>query len=254
MKLILILAILLLHSMPAPAVADDSPCPKTVGKVAIRLFPDGSLEDWANLPLKLGGRLLSSPAMPSTDPNLEDLWIFTSAAPLALADISTLVPSVACIDFTQRNTPLVVRLPDGKCYARFEFRAETTCWSLRVKSTPYGYPFKVQLENKPKLERIESQENPDWNLVKDLPLGSATVEIFDRQQRNLLLVALKDVTYVRLKSDPESWMLDKSKLEEFSSDQDNQIEVDDDAARLVRQRLLQQLKYIHLLLERANQQ
>lgn len=250
MKLTSFIAILVLHSMPAPAMADDPPCPKTVGRIAIRLFPEDSLAGETKLQLKLQGKPLSSPAKPSKDPKLKDLWIFTSQAPLALADIGTLVPSAACIDFTQRTEPLIDRLQDGTCYATFEFLTKPTCWSLRVQSRPYGYPFEVRLgKQKQRFDRKEEDFN--WNLVRDLPLDIATVEIFDNRQRTLSLLALEDVSYMSLKSDPEAWKLDQRKLQERFSVQDNQIEVADDAMRLVRQRLIQQLEYIHLFLDGA---
>ncbi len=252
MKFTPIIAILILYSVSASA--DDSSCPKTVGMIAIRLFPEDILEGHASFYLKLGERLLPSPATPSTDPNLKNLWISTSTAPLALSDIKNLVPSVACIDFTKRTAPLVTRLLDGKCYAKFEFLAKPKCWSLRVKTRPYGYPFQVRLGDQSKPPRLESDTDPDWNLERDLPIGSATVEIFDRKQSKLLLLAIKDITYVRLKSDPETWKLDKDRLDEYFSVPDNQNEVFTEAERLVRKRLIRQLEYIHLQLDGAKQQ
>lgn len=232
----------------ASALAD--PCPKTVGKIAIRLVPGDALAGHAELPLKQGGTPLPLPARPSNDPNLKDLWIFSSTALLALPDIQGIEPSVTCMSFVQRTNSVIDRLADGKCYALFEFNTKPTCWSLRVVTKPYGYPFQVRLgRNSEAKLRLESGSDPDWNLEKDLPLGPiATVEIFDRHQKKKRLLAIGDVTYVRLRSDPKAWELDKSKLDGYSSMQDNQIDIQDDAEDLVRKLLIQKLEYIHLQL------
>lgn len=234
----------------ASALAD--PCPQAVGKIAIRLFPGDALAGHADLPLKQGGTPLPLPARPSNDPDLKDFWIFNSTALLTLPGIKDLEPSVACMSFTQRTNPMIDRLADGKCYALFELNAKPTCWSLRVVSKPIGYPFQVRLGSKSYPLRLESGSDTDWNLEKGLPLGpSATVEIFDRHQKKKRLLAIGDITYVRLISDPTEWELDKSKLDGYSSALDNQVEVRDEAERLVRKLLIQKLEYIHLQLDKG---
>jgi hypothetical protein len=208
-------ALLPLASLLLALPARGAECEPKVSLLAIRLSPASAMS--RPLTLALGGKPFLGDPEQSSHPKLAGLWIFRSSAYLGLEDLKGLAPVADCLGFALRTPPKVDRLEDGSCYGIFEYQATFTCWSVRVKSVPYGYPFQVVLEpHSERGMRIESDADDNWNLEKDLPRSRAIVEIYeqvDKPKRRLL--AIDGVTVVRLRNDPEASELGRDQLVDY---------------------------------------
>jgi hypothetical protein len=194
-------------SLLAVAVAAASDCGRTVGSVAIRLNPvrpGDALSATSELPLQLGGQKLEA----KSRQNLPGFWIYTAAGFFDPNEFRSLSPVAGCRKFRLTSGPNVDRLRDGLCYAIFDFSIESTCWTLRVSSSPKGYPFQVLVGQKitSSPPRTLSGNDLDWNLERDLPRVVATVEIYERDNPKRCLLKIPEVTYVNVVTD-DSWKL-----------------------------------------------
>lgn len=132
----------------------------------------------------------------SVDDRLPDTWVFSSGAPLDLSSYRRLRLDEPCLQFASSLGPAALPLADGNCYGVIKVTAATSCWSLRVETEPWGYPFRVATSGrKPTKRKDDGLLN--WNLEAGLPRQSANVDIFDRDREDDLLLSIP-VTYSRI--------------------------------------------------------
>lgn len=140
----------------------------------------------------------------SLDPKFpRTTWIHDRGGPTKVAEFKGLRFEGRCSN-ARLTGPQVARLEDGVCYGVIEATVTSTCWSLRVVSNPYGYPFQVLVGAQPRDPRAEGSDK-GWDVEPNLPRAQpANVRIMARGTINPLLSI--QVSYARLQ-DQQVWEL-----------------------------------------------
>jgi hypothetical protein len=193
-----------------PAIARGDSC-GAISTLAVKLFPNTDMASPSDLRFELQGRPFKAETSP--DQELPGFWTYRTTN-LRLEQIIGLVPTAACMVFSLRGAPYVARLPVGKadapCYAVFQFDAKPTCWSLRVKSDPYGYPFQLAGRSKHIIDGFDK----NWNVERNLPQKVVEVKIFDPEQIERCLFAIDKVAPVTVANGLGK--LDQEMLEQYA--------------------------------------
>jgi hypothetical protein len=129
--------------------------------------------------------------------SLPNTWTFSPGR--VLHDLSmyrNLRPRDECIQVSAVLGPDSLTLDDGACHGLMRMTATVTCWSLKVMSTPYGYPFEFEGKGVARERRDNGGEG--WNVVKRLKkqIPELSIDVFAKKA-NVLLVRIP-TTYAEL--------------------------------------------------------